>query len=90
MTPQEAMKLVEECGLNIEGLANIECESVVFSALEKQIPKKPVCRTDVHTNTPTGFCPVCSLLVHENITERHGNTNYCRFCGQALDWRDTK
>ncbi len=40
MTPQEALELVKQCGLNIEGIKYAECEKVVLTALEKQIPKK--------------------------------------------------
>lgn len=81
MTPQEAIKLVEQCGLNIEGVKNIECESLIISALEKQIPKKPVNVTHF-VNSTSGNCPVCN--------GRLLNVNYCQRCGQALDWSDTE
>jgi hypothetical protein len=66
----------------------LQCNSmeIAIKALEKQIPKKVVCRIDVHTNMPTGFCPVCKIIVHNNVAEERGYTKYCRYCGQALDW----
>lgn len=48
-------------------------------ALEKQIPKKPICRK----YTDDTRCPVCNtfVLIHNK---------YCIECGQALDWSDTE
>lgn len=44
------------------------------SAIEKQIPKKPIkTRSEI-------VCPTCNTLV--------GSSPYCRYCGQALDWSD--
>lgn len=90
MTPQEAIELVEQCGLNIEGIKNIECESLIISALEKQIPKKPIKKNPVcYAKTKAGqeyytfdyFCPRCNEQIQ--IFEHH-----CE-CGQVLDWSDT-
>ena len=84
MTFEEALKLVKECGLNIEGIKCDECESVISTALEKQIPKKPNIhgfREGREINTISYTCPVCN--------EHIGRENYCKYCGQALDWSDT-
>ena len=81
MTPQEAIELVEQCGLNIEGIKNIECESVIISALEKQIPKKPVIPFD--SIRQEYECPVCPHKVDKTQL-------YCGKCGQALDWGDSE
>ena len=64
------------------------CEHFVEkSALEKQIPKKPI-------KDEYGFlhCPYCdddddSLMHDSNFSDRY---NYCCYCGQALDWSDTE
>lgn len=89
MKPQEAKELVKQCGLNIEGIKNIECESVIISALEKQIPKK-VNNLEVFSDigacipkTKSGNCPICNNFMI-------GNHTYCNECGQALDWSDTE
>ena len=81
MTPQEAIELVEQCGLNIEGIKNIECESIIVYALEKQIPKKPK-YIDGDYDLP--LCPSCGLSVDED------RDMYCSICGQKLDWSDTE
>ena len=81
MKPQEAKELVEQCGLNIEGIKNIECESVIISSLEKQIPKKAK-YIDGDYDMP--LCPNCGLSVEGNDED-----NYCSVCGQALDWSDS-
>ena len=47
----------------------------VLEAVEKQNPKKPI---EDHT---FDFCPVCSYSVDYL-------RNYCKHCGQAIDWRD--
>ena len=94
MTPQEAKKLVKTCGLNIEGKKYAECENVILSALEKQIPKKPTPhKVDVERikignvnwgrNTTIYYCPNCKDFISRNYT-------YCHKCGQALDWSDTE
>lgn len=93
MTAQDALAFFK--GELKEGKCSdycLQCNSMemAISALEKQVPKKVICRLDTHTNTTTGFCPVCSLLVHENVTQKQTKTNYCRFCGQAIDWSDTE
>ena len=85
MTPQEALELVEQCGLNIEGIVNIECENLIVSALEKRIPKKPI---------KLGFNPlelICSVsYICPNCNKHVSITPYCSSCGQALDWGDDK
>lgn len=83
MTPKETIKKVKECGLNMEGQANAECESVILDALEKQIPKKPIIHgvRDRDINTISYTCPICNK--HIWITE-----DYCKRCGQALDWSE--
>lgn len=86
MTPQEAIELVKQCGLNIEGVKHTECEKVVLTALEKQIPKKPNKIKWDYT------CPCCNAdefyLIYD--CQKDGKYNYCAKCGQALDWSDTE
>lgn len=85
MTPQEAIELVEQCGLNIEGIKHIECESLIVSALEKQIPKKPNIhgyREGREINTISYTCPICNKHISRD--------NYCKNCGNAIDWGDTE
>lgn len=76
MTYQETNALVKE--------ALIECREVIYKALEKQIPKKPIGKEVIGVST-TGYkykgqCPKCVSTVLQY------KDNYCPNCGQALDW----
>lgn len=57
-----------------------------ISALEKQVPKKPIDKErdfgDRVLNCPNCFSPVSNYYVSNK------NPAYCQFCGQALDWSD--
>ena len=55
--------------------------SEAFKALERQIPKKPICREQGTTLILNGVCTKCS-------NEVHAYDNYCSFCGNKLDWSD--
>jgi hypothetical protein len=60
----------------------------ILSALEKQIPKKPI-----EDRYPGCVCPACGGSVYlKNIQERImiSKTTYCEHCGQALDWGDSE
>ena len=52
----------------------------ILSALEKQIPKKPL----KFDSVPHARCPACncSVKVYEDGHEYH----YCLYCGQKLNW----
>lgn len=50
------------------------------SALEKQIPQKPI----TYKGTNCADCPICGARVR-GIDKPFGN--WCSKCGQALDWR---
>ena len=65
--------------------------NAILSALEKQIPKKPMGiydenehhikdEDDLYEPALFGVCPVCNQEVQDGMI-------YCSFCGQALDWR---
>lgn len=55
------------------------------SIIEKQIPKKPNIhgyREGREVNTISYTCPICNKHI--------GRENFCKHCGQALDWSDTE
>ncbi len=94
MTDEEAYKKLQANYVFIaEGIfGSYEVTDLLFAALEKQIPKKPVCRK-------SGFksiyyeCPCCrryfvSILDGELCAGR--KYPYCFGCGQAIDWEDTE
>ena len=52
---------------------------LAVSALEKQVPQKPLEETKFYGN---GKCPSCGAVFMDK------STNYCGNCGQALDWEE--
>lgn len=83
-------------------LGIFECSDMknAISALEKQIPKKPI-DTELFiyasgTRTLSGYCPVCDQPVsifdgHQNNKKfRRDEDVFCSYCGQALDWSDNE
>lgn len=58
---------------------DLEALKMAVSALEKQIPKKPIRLLYYEV----GDCPFCETTV--NISE----DEFCPSCGQALDWSVT-
>lgn len=85
MTIQEALKIFENVRPQGNRIIN-EALDTIKTALEKQIPKKPVGEQIIGASI-TGYtykggqCPKClSTVCH----------NYCPNCGQALDWSDLK
>lgn len=58
---------------------------VIEVALEKQIPKKPNVhgyREGREINTISYTCPACNKHISRE--------DYCKHCGQALDWGDSE
>lgn len=90
MNAQEALETIKY-EVNEEGHCGyIEDElRLAMTALEKQIPKKPL---DICTPVVTwGICPFCRGELNKigKQTNRVFKTNaYCMECGQALDWSD--
>ena len=86
MTPEEAIQRIEN---HIEvhsrkephfAIRIIEALKMAIEALEKQIPKKTTDRQYVPNGTLIyGHCPNCDCFTKNFF-------NYCRNCGQALDW----
>ena len=71
-----------EHGIKTEYILN---EKAIIFALEKQIPKKPIIhgyREGREINTISFTCPNCNKHI--------GRENFCKHCGQALDWSDTE
>lgn len=67
---------------------NIKAFNIAISALEKQIPRKPI-----EDRYPWCICPNCGGSVYLKHIQEHisnGETSHCEHCGQALDWSDSK
>ena len=100
MTNQEAIKELSEWLDGCCGGEEIEptrqALRLAISALEKQIPKKPI-----HIDKNKEFdgnwkkaCPLCGRMLMERITTSeesypryYNHTEHC-LCGQAIDWEE--
>ena len=91
MTIEEAKNQLEEliqdrksfiCGGDDEIYKkDIEALKTAISALEMQIPKKPI------EKSPWVYhCPSCDSRDIEDVFIK--KNNFCLDCGQALDWSD--
>lgn len=84
MTPEKAIKTIKH-GCIYSDKTGSEALKVAVDALEKQIPKKPIVhgyREGREVNTISFTCPVCNKHISRE--------NFCKKCGQAIDWSDTE
>lgn len=81
MTTERAIEILDpEHREHYESIEPVnEACRMAISALEKQIPIKPIDDTKPRDFFINIYCPVCK----EPVTKRF---KYCRNCGQALDW----
>ena len=85
MTNEEVAEEIKYSKRQIERIRISLMKTVLKSLIEKQIPKKPIIlgyREGREINTISYTCPMC----HKHTSKE----NYCRDCGQALDWSDTE
>ncbi|MBQ0088764.1 MAG: hypothetical protein KBT27_05490 [Prevotellaceae bacterium] len=90
MTYEEAINNIEmhiaEMMVSLQDTdEHLEAEQIAIEALEKQIPKK------YEIFNGQASCPNCKTLFGDNETLKkliHWNMDYCKHCGQALDWSD--
>lgn len=91
MNNQDAIEILKNerpgCGEKIPYTEEEKCEAydIAISAIEKQIPKKPI-----KTNNETGIrytdsfrCPNCGRSFSGT-----GIASFCYHCGQALRWEE--
>ena len=67
-----------------EDCDNKELSRLIDVAIEKQTPKKPLLLCKQYVGVArAGICKNCSMT-------ENSSANYCRYCGQALDWGDSE
>lgn len=81
MTNEEAIIDIRE---NIQPIVGGKSLDIAISALEKQIPKKPILDTIFPSGVKWWRCPVCNKIIVGCIANRP--QKYCSNCGQALDF----
>ncbi len=66
----------------------LEHEKMVLDALEKQIPQKPY-KVKEHKQNYY-YCTVCKCYLGNEMELKYAclQPEYCRYCGQSLDWLD--
>ena len=91
MTPQEAIEHINKIAFVVENeIEEIKTSKLqtalktAIKALEKQIPKK-ILDKSLEFDGYYGLCPCCNKVVDESK-----DFSRCWYCGQALDWSDTK
>ena len=98
MTYEEAKALFEEDlkdGKCSDDCPECNARELAISALEKQIPKKPIQANyivkvnGVYTLLDENEFTKCPSCTYKDIEVKHGQ-KYCHICGQALDWSDTE
>ena len=85
MTPEEAIKTIQVAVTAVKWLYPMnysEAFETAIEALEKQIPKKP------HKNYEKLSVKWCECGYY--LGELKNEQNYCKNCGQALDWSETE
>lgn len=94
MTYKEAKNLIDDITWKYDGSSITyemmhACRDKCREALEKQIPKKPICEVvEIKSEGMQGYirylkCPNCKWNIDEENT-----VDFCTYCGQAIDWSD--
>lgn len=84
MNVQEALEIIT----NAIQTGSITAElAIAQKALEKQLPKKP----QKSESGTFNICPTCGKFINRR-EKSHGNIDipHCKWCGESLDWGDTK
>lgn len=82
MIYEEALEIIQQYhyGNAVDSSKYMSAMDLVEFALEKQMPKKRILKEDI-LGLMVSVCPYCGESVHNN---------FCRICGQAIDWGDGK
>lgn len=86
MIAKDVIEYFKLCKSSVE-VCN-EALGLAVDALEKQIPKKGIMIGDNYSSVLS--CPKCRKPIVNVWNIAKYEPNYCHYCGQALDWSDTK
>lgn len=65
-----------------------EAFEVAIKALEKQIPKKPIDKSNNPHDWHVMACPCCEHTFWNSGQFVHYQPKFCNYCGQKLDWSE--
>ena len=82
MTYEEAIKQLNSIAIYHFDKYTANAIDMAINTLEKQIPKEPIEKFAFSDDIGAGLCPFCNEGVDEEM-------NFCSYCGQALDWKET-
>lgn len=88
MNYKEALDLVKDALHQHKEQIYDEPSVMAYSAMEKQIPKKPEFTADTFGDINT-CCPRCGKEIVNVWNDKGYNPKYCHYCGQRMDWGDT-
>lgn len=91
MTPQEAVEIMKIAISEVEWNYPMNYAVAIqaaIEALEKQIPKNPIGKTDPTFGDVCIVCPNCENRGLANPFAKSRVYDYCPKCGQALDWSE--
>lgn len=63
-----------------------EVMQVTIDALEKQIPKKPIDKSNNPKDWHIMSCPCCGRVFWNSGEFMHYEPKWCEKCGQKIDW----
>lgn len=91
MTYVEARRIVslfrEEWDKNSK-TPNAHALDVAIQALEKQIAKKPIDKSNNPHDWHVMACPCCEHTFWNSGQFVHYQPKFCNYCGQKLDWSE--
>lgn len=89
MNVQEALEIITNA-IQSDGMTAPQDKALAIAqkALEKQIPKKGIMIGDNYSSVLS--CPNCRKHIVNVWNIAKYEPNYCHYCGQALDWSDSK
>lgn len=80
MTKEEFIEIMDKSNFMIDSANPYDMD--IKEALEKQIPQKPIIKTNLMKRHVSAYCSIC----YTDITFYLSEESYCHNCGQAIKW----
>lgn len=91
---KEALTEIQEDGIRLGAgdYVGVEALKIAVLALERQIPKSILKKTEADREFLDYNCPNCKTTLQQKMKKAKRTTifkyKHCIFCGQALDWNE--